>query len=366
MERKISVKNGKIEFYRFICCLYVLLFHVEKYILGEASLKEGIHPAFFPHGSMGVEFFFILSGFFLAQSVYKQYQNTDVNLVSDQVLSKEYLVFMKNKYLRIFPQHFIAFILTFIVFCIVNRVNIKGILLLLYDSVPNLFLFQMAGISFKNINHVEWYISCMLIAMAIIYPLCRKWYYQFTRFFAPLLCLLLCGYMIYTTGALTGVSVWMGIAYKSLFRAIAEVAIGTTAFEMSRCLTEYLKTNCSKQTRIGLTAVEVLSFLYLTFYVVFTIEKKYEVYIIPAVLLMIVIGYCGISYGSSLFNCKLFYFLGELSFPVYLGQVAAIYIIQSYAKDIISGCIGIVVLTFVFAMIIMMVDKLWKRKKIVR
>lgn len=64
-------KNGKIEFYRFIFCIAILLFHMQKYLLGEASLTNGIHFALFPHGAMGVEFFFLLSGFLMAKSVYK-------------------------------------------------------------------------------------------------------------------------------------------------------------------------------------------------------------------------------------------------------------------------------------------------------
>lgn len=268
-----STKNGKIEFYRFMCCLYVLLFHAQKYILGEASLKNGVHIAFFPHGAMGVEFFFILSGFFLAQSAFRYYQKNQNN-TKDELLSREYLAFLKKKYLRIFPQHVIVFVLTFVVFCIINKLSIKGICLLIYNSIPNLFLFQMSGISFKNINHLEWYISCMLIAMAIIYPLCCRWYYRFTRYYAPLLCVLVCGYMINTTGALTGVSVWMGIAYKSLFRAIAEVAIGTTTFEISRYITRYYELNKAKTIKPLLTVLEGLSFLYLTVYVMFTFEKN--------------------------------------------------------------------------------------------
>ena len=61
-------KNGGIELLCFLFCLIVLLFHEQKYLLGEASLKHGVHLAFFPHGSIGVEFFFVLSGALMASS----------------------------------------------------------------------------------------------------------------------------------------------------------------------------------------------------------------------------------------------------------------------------------------------------------
>lgn len=357
MEKRKSLKNGKIEFYRFIFSLYVLLFHAGKYIFGEPSLKEGIHLSFFPHGSMGVEFFFVLSGFFLAKDAYKHYCDKKG---SDESLSSEYAMFMKKKYLRIFPQHFIAFVLVFIIYSIVNKFNIKQLILLVYKSIPNIFLIQMSGISFVNINHVEWYISCMFIAFAIIYPLCRRYYYRFTRYYAPLLSLLTFGYMIYTTSSLTGVAVWMGISYKSVFRAVAEVAIGTTAYEVSRVIKKYFETNKSGQLQLGLTVLELFAFVYITIYVLFTFEKKYEIYVVFAAVLMVAIAFCGISYGSKLFDCKLVYFLGELSFPIYLTQLGAIYLVQDNYAGTVKGCISVVVLTFAFALVVMAVEKAGK------
>lgn len=57
-------KNGTIEFLRFVFCISVLMYHVGKYTLGSISLNGNIHLAFFPHGSIGVEFFFLVKDFF--------------------------------------------------------------------------------------------------------------------------------------------------------------------------------------------------------------------------------------------------------------------------------------------------------------
>ena len=72
--------------------------------------------------------------------------------------------------------------------------SLTQLLKYLLDSVTNLLLIQMTGFSLANPNHVEWYISCMLIAMALS-PLCRRYYYTaFTRYFA-LCSLLVLGYL---------------------------------------------------------------------------------------------------------------------------------------------------------------------------
>lgn len=65
-------KNNTIEFLRFAFCIAILVFHIGKYLFGEPELGHGIHLALFPHGSLGVEFFFILSGLLMAASIKKE------------------------------------------------------------------------------------------------------------------------------------------------------------------------------------------------------------------------------------------------------------------------------------------------------
>ena len=57
---------------------------------------------------------------------------------------------------------------------------------------------------------------------------------MFTHYIAPFGAMLLLGYCMATTGRLTGVSEWVGITYKSVFRAVIEIALGAAAFEVVR------------------------------------------------------------------------------------------------------------------------------------
>ena len=321
-----SAKNGKIEFLRFLFCMVVLMFHAEKYICGEPSLKNGIHFAMFPHGSIGVEFFFVLSGFLMANSVYKKIASNSMSAdgtgrENTSMLSGEYLGFMIHKYAAIFPEHLIAFFIAVLAYVVSKGFGSARIIRYLVDSIPNLLLIQMSGINMSNPNHVEWYISCMLIAMAILYPICRKYYYSFTRYFAPLGSLLILGYMVHTTGALTGVSTWTGICYKSLLRAVAELALGTTAFEISRYLT---MCTFSKKQKLCLTLAEAASIAMTMLFVVMTFQKKYEVYVLGLLIILVILSFSRITYGSYLFDNKLCYCLGSLSLPIYLAQIPEI------------------------------------------
>jgi peptidoglycan/LPS O-acetylase OafA/YrhL len=351
-KKSISKRNGKIELYRFIFCICVLSFHIEKYILGEASLNEGIHFAFFPHGAMGVEFFFILSGFLMAKSIDK---SRSLNPQSANNFSaKEGINFIWKKYISIFPQHLVAFVVAFVVYVLVNDLNAKGILLSAIDSIPNLFLIEMSGINFTNPNHIEWYISCMLIAMAILYPICKKYYDKFTRYFAPLLALLILGYMIYTTSSLTGVTKWTGICYKSLIRAIVELALGTCSYEFSKFLSS--KKFTSNQ-RLIFTLIEFALLVASVLYVVLTLPRKYEVYVLALFFLLVSIAFSGVSYGNKIFNNKISCFLGKITLPIYLAQVSAIDFGNKYFDNISLNIriVLIYILTFVIAFVVMIV-----------
>ncbi len=55
-------KNGKIELLRFVFALTVVIFH-----LNVDWYNHGLQLMY--HGNMGVEFFFLVSGFLMARSI---------------------------------------------------------------------------------------------------------------------------------------------------------------------------------------------------------------------------------------------------------------------------------------------------------
>ena len=85
MASTLKKRNGTLELMRFVFCLAILFYHIGKYTSGTPSLKNGVFLALFPHGAMGVEFFFLLTGVFLAQSLDKQLQRsqTKTNVFAD-------------------------------------------------------------------------------------------------------------------------------------------------------------------------------------------------------------------------------------------------------------------------------------------
>lgn len=353
-----KTKNGKIELYRFIFCLCILFFHIEKYLIGEPSLTR-IDIGFFPHGAMGVEFFFLVSGLFMAKSLSKKQKSGGQKLKNDREVADDWLAFMKHKYLRIFPQHTIAFVITFVCYVAAKQLGWLEIALLGVQNVSAFFLLQMTGLYFTPVNHIEWYLSCMLIGMAFIYPIARKHYYAVTHYFGPIVAILLLGYMLETTGAITGVRTWMGFCYKSLLRAIADMLLGMTAFELGNSLKRY-----GNSHRGLATLIELVALVCSLGFVLFTFSKEYEVIALIAIFVLVTVGFSGISIGSERFNNSFCYFLGDISLPIYLGQLSAIYLSTAFLGEYALGIqIGLtVILTFIIAFIVKYVGSILDKR----
>ena len=62
-------KNGKIELIRFIFTMFIVFYHCQRHYL-KGVLYAG-HFTFFARGYIGVEFFFLVTGFFMARTAYK-------------------------------------------------------------------------------------------------------------------------------------------------------------------------------------------------------------------------------------------------------------------------------------------------------
>ncbi len=328
--KKTSPRNGKIELLRFIFCMAVLLFHCEKYVLGEPSLEDGYHLSLFCHGSMGVEFFFLVSGVLMAKSMSKKIrQQTELQ----ETLAQESLGFLKRKITSIFPMHVMTFILAFIAYVLANHMNYIEMMGKAVESIPSFFLIQMSGINLCSPNHITWYISCMLIAMAVLYPLCRKYYEFFTHYLAPLMAILILGGCIATTGRITGVSEWTLVCYKSVLRAVCEIALGMTGFEIAQYIS---KQKFTYGQRIGL-----------------------------AIFALVVLAFSGVGAGSFIFNNSLCYHLGKLSLPLYLAQLTPIYFICEFGKEWPANkqIAGIVAGTFLLAYLVFGADYLLHHRK---
>ena len=204
----------------------------------------------------------------------------------------------------------------------------------------------MLGFKGTSPNHVSWYLSVMLISMFVIYPFARKHYSTFVKAIAPMLALFILGHLFFKYSSLTGVMVVDGIFYKSMLRGFAEILVGMTTYEIA----EWFKKG--EKTRARSILITVLSIVLLAgsfVYIMFTLPARYEFLMIPVSALLLIMAHSGqgLLYGAV--NNRFSVFLGKITLPVYLAQVAGINLISYFCADMSFAACTAILATGVFA-----------------
>ena len=154
--KKPKPRNNIIEFGRFIYSLLVMGYHVQ---FSYDDDKVDI----FENGALAVEYYFLLSGYFLSRSLEKIAKDEKNNIFI------KYFYFMKNKITALLNVHVLSII---VVIIIIASCDTKNFVDKFLDGLPSIFLVQMiivwAGDFDKALIVPEWYLSSMLI-MYVIY-----------------------------------------------------------------------------------------------------------------------------------------------------------------------------------------------------
>lgn len=187
------MRNRAIEFYRFIAILCIATFHFNIQFTGEFLFPKG--------GYLGVEFFFILSGFLLMKT-YKSENRP-----------KTAWEFWLRRISRLYPA-FILMMVLFLLFDIFIRRYITSPdqlisrlgnemweLLFLHDiGIPGVFEFEAS----------IWFLCSLSVNLYVIYYLLMRCEDVYTNFLIPVLCILGYGYIGKQFGSLSMQAEWLG------------------------------------------------------------------------------------------------------------------------------------------------------------
>ncbi len=227
-------------------------------------------------------------------------------------------------------------------------------------SIPNLFFLEMTGIRFEAPNNATWYISAMIIAMAILYPLCRKYYSILAKIVIPITSLIILGFFVQNDNSLSGVLDWTNFGYKGMIRGVVEVALGVVSFEISMWLKSIKIGSLGK---VFLKITEILCYTLVIWYIVSSLTKMYEIYVLALFFIGVTITFSEVV-SFNLMNNKFCYFLGKVSLPIYLCHMIGIRIIVDYFMD--KSFIFIILLAIsmciFFSIIVMILGNIFRNK----
>ena len=294
-----KTRNGKIELLRFLMAVIIVIHH-------SGRIEGGVN--IFPRGSLAVEFFFLISGYFLAAHCEK------LQAVKCNDVGRETMTFILNKirpfYLMMIIAEFFALIINLVICS-------DGAFGKIIGAVNEVLLLNMTGHRLHAFN-VIWYLSAMIISMFTIFPICRKYYSVFVNIIAPVSGVLILGALYIAYGSQTGPNeVVAGFIYRGLLRGYAELCMGAFAFNIVCTLRAY---NFSK---IGYTLLTVLEIILYIVSLCFMMRSNttYDLFVFYILFFAVIISFSNEGSWNRIFNNPICYRLGKYSLALYLGHV---------------------------------------------
>lgn len=297
-------RNSGIDFMRIVFVFIILIYHGRQFTSTDNALFKG--------GAVFVEFFFIVSGYLMASNAFKRGQ------VPSDKLGNESLSFIKHKLSGIYPTYAVAFAITFITKAIVSRFTKTKFINMLYAIIPEFLLIQTAGYQDEGIISSGWYLSAMLLAMIVIYPLLRNKYSIFTNIIAPVIVIFGGGIMYRQFSTFTIVRQYYGFIQAGFLRALIFISLGCICFEFNN---RHQEKDLTKPQRLLITFVELFAYVAPIYLTRHSIDKPRELFCYVLITIGTTITFSSKSYFSNIFNDKLCSKLAKLSLALFLSQM---------------------------------------------
>lgn len=290
-----SSRCGSVELMRFVIAITICIYHYNIKLI--------------PLSYLGVEFFFILSGFFLA----KKAKTVLMHGLSFQDVFWRYLISIKKQYYKL-----VLWVLPCVLIAAYFTLSTgKGYKVNIFDLILELLCLDAFGFSFDRIIHQGWFISSLFLATVIVNLYLLKSYELFSHVISPVVSLFIYSFLLseYGTLNLTLVDKTSIFISAGLLRGVAGLCFGVFVFTLYEkyvdLLDKYNMSDCS-----------ILSALMILF--LFYVGDLNHICDSPDFFLLLVFSVVIVSClsGHGRFNrmCQTSFFtlLGTISIPVYL------------------------------------------------
>ena len=243
-------------------------------------------------------------------------RQTDRQLLYN-IYGEDTIKFIYHKITIILPYFFFAWFVAFVIKSFIFHYSTTVICYNLLHSVWELLFLRMSGIyHVQSIGHT-WFISAMLIAMFVIYPLNKALKGTFQLIITPLITIIGYGYMSHNYQTVNVAYVWNGICFMALIRAFLAMSLGCACYTI---VGHFNKIKLNDKGKTILTIIECLLWLFVLLYIFLLYERNSDFIIILLITIALIISFSDQSYLNKIINSSIFTLLGKLSLTIYLNH----------------------------------------------
>lgn len=314
-----TIRNGKVEFWRFIFSLIIVIHH-SRYLLGDNNCM-------FLGGSLAVEFFFLVSGYLMMASI-------DKKKAAPTHLGHETATYIGRKFNNLCPDLPIAYVIALAFVSFAKQNTVSQTVLLFINSFFEVTQLKMSGLYSVSLNGVTWYISSMLLCMAILYPLIRKFPDIMTNIVVPLTALLLLGYLSGNYDSPRTPLQWIGLTYKGNIRAMAELCLGVLCYKACQRLTAL---QLRKSGKLLVTLLEWCCYIVVIWYMYAKKASQTDYFMLLIMMVGITLSFSHLGIDAPLFDHPFIVALGKFSLPLFLSHTFYAQHLNSLLPGLWSG-----------------------------
>ena len=284
-------------------------------------------------------------------------------------IGSETLHFILHKIRSFLPEFLIAWWIGFVLIGVVRQYGVLDYLKAFGNDFWELTLVKMSGLFTHGIDGAMWYLSAMLLGMAILYPLLRTKRDLMTHLVCPLLALFLYGYLCQAEGHPRDPIVWLGLCYKGLVRAIAGLCTGVVICMAVRRLKRFSPSGLTKTGNALAIGAQLLCLILAIRYMAEQEPSEYDYFYMFLLMLLVLLSFAGFGLESVLGNSQRLHllsaFLGKYSLSLYLGHLYfAQHVNELLPEELYSGKIRMTVYlaaAFANGLLVMGLSTLYRR-----